>query len=99
MNTTKPAIKSFWKSKTVTSVLLSFGLSLIPTVTAISEEGFKSYLVVALVGTILATWKALEGRADATAIVVSPSFLPGPSTRSEAVAVAQQLVQQLSQER
>lgn len=91
-----PAIKSFWKSQTVRASIISFGLSLIPTVVAISEEGFKSYLAVALVGTILATWKTLEGRADATAIVISPSFLPGPSNKSDAVQTAHALMEHLA---
>lgn len=97
MKTNDPVIKPFWESKTVRASLASFGLSLIPTAVAISEEGFKSYLVVALIGTILATWKTLEGRADATAIVISPSFLPGPSNKSEAVKTAHALMEHLAQ--
>ena len=97
MKDNDPMIKSLWQSETARAALCSFGLSLIPTVVAISEEGFKSYLVIALVGTILATWRTLAGRADATAIVISPSFLPGPSNKSEAVKAAQDLLEHLRQ--
>jgi len=96
MKTNDPVIKSFWKSETVQASIASFAISLIPVAVTISEEGLKPYLVIAVIGTALTTWKTLRGRASATAIVISPSFLPGPSSKSEAIKTAHALMEHLA---
>jgi hypothetical protein len=94
-NKEEAIVKSWWKSRTIRSIVYSFGFSLFPIVTALYEEGFQPYLVASLVGTVLYTLRAIEGRTDATAIIVSPSFLPGPTDKNQAIAVANKFVEKV----
>lgn len=91
----EPVIKKWWESKTIRSIAYSFGFSLFPIATAFYEEGFHPYLVISLVGTILYTLRAIEGRTDATAIIVSPSFLPGPTDKNQAISVANKFIEKV----